>query len=109
MNKIMKYKNNDIYHIDDFRRCYENDSCGHFFDKDALRFFNSKIGESSRVLDETKILFITSEKSKNNPRLYTLRMGCIDDKGSLSVFTVPEFQGYDTMGKVKTAMKNYDT
>jgi hypothetical protein len=45
---------------------------GHFFDKETMRFFKSRIGEE--FLTENFILFITSEQNTPNARKYSLRV-----------------------------------
>ena len=65
----------------------------HFFNKDAQRFFNSRI--LSEVYNGQ--YFITSEQFAQEPRLYTVRR--IDAGGSIR--TVSEFQGFKTIAQAR--------
>lgn len=72
----------------------------HFFSKGSMAFFKSKIIEST--VNENH--FITSEKfDDNSDRKYTIRKF---DPIGYQVDTIGEFQGYDTLKKAKTALKN---
>lgn len=81
----------------------KNASKGHFFDKEAMKFFGSK------VYDEVYggRYFLTSERDSgelaawNGQRRYTVRG--IDDNGN--IFTVGEFGEYDTLDKARKAAK----
>ena len=73
---------------------------GHFFDRAALRFFNSRIG--SAVYGGR--FFITSEQfdRDSSPRLYTIREcrnGSIEDLGS--------FQQYATGAAARAAIRKH--
>lgn len=48
-------------------------SSGHFFDKDTMRFFNSRVTSNYRRLSDTEALFITTEKAPNGVRKATIR------------------------------------
>lgn len=48
-------------------------SSGHFFDKNTMRFFNSRITSNYRRLSDTEALFITTEKGPNGIRAATIR------------------------------------
>jgi hypothetical protein len=72
----------------------------HFFDADAKRFFNSRIGYATFQTNNPFItLFVTSEKyvsrdeRYSEPRLYSIRSY---DSRTRSVSTVGEFQEYKT-------------
>jgi hypothetical protein len=73
-------------------------SGNHFFDKDTMRFFRS------RILDYDPITgyFITSEKGPSNSRAYTLRKA---DFSSGDVDTIGQFQEYSTITRARTAFK----
>ena len=73
---------------------------GHFFDRAALRFFNSRIGSSIYG----GRFFITSEQFDRDlsPRLYTIREcinGRIEDLGS--------FQQYATGAAARAAIRKH--
>ena len=99
LEKRMMFKGNTIYSIHDFKRLYEYYNQGHFFDKDTMRFF------ASRILDHWKVnheqgacYFITSEKKGFNDytRVYTVRKGYVrdaiteGDELKLSIDTIEE-------------------
>ena len=68
----------------------------HFFSKDAMRFFNSRISSYTR-----DGYFITSEKQDHDSRRkYTLRY--INPNGSID--TIGKFQQYDTLKEAKEAL-----
>lgn len=72
---------------------------GHFFDRGAMEFFNSKI--ESSLIDET--YFITSERRlTSDPKKYTVRK-C--DWSNGDVITVDAFNSYDTLSQAKKAIK----
>ncbi len=48
-------------------------SSGHFFDRDTIRFFKSRITDNYRRLSDTEALFITTEKGPDNVRKATIR------------------------------------
>lgn len=50
-------------------------SSGHFFDKDTMRFFKSRITGNYRRLSNTEALFITTERGplEGSKRLATIR------------------------------------
>lgn len=73
-------------------------SKGHFFDKEAIRFFNSRL-PSGGFNNGNEIYFVTSERfDSNTPCMYTVRKLTIKTG---SIDTV-EFQQYKTK---KTAEK----
>ena len=73
----------------------------HFFDRDTLRFFNSRI--LSDVYEGTGgIYFATSEKGPDGVRRYTVRRF---EKATGSVGTFGTFQAYRTARAAKGAAK----
>lgn len=52
---------------------YQYLSSGHFFDKDTMRFFSSRVTGNYRRLSDTEALFITTEKGPSNVRRATIR------------------------------------
>lgn len=62
----------------------------HFFDRDTLRFFKSRIGSRTYVGRDGRTYFVTSEKGPNRVRRYTVR-ATLDGVGMDSV---PEFQAF---------------
>lgn len=73
----------------------------HFFDKDSMRFFRSRI-ESKMIRGR---YFITSEQfvgsdGTADPRRFTVRM--VEDDGSVE--SVGNFQGYATLAEAKAAV-----
>jgi len=73
---------------------------GHFFDKSAMRFFNSRISWGSLTPMNGYYLFITSEQSPYGSRRYTLRLWNGEN------FTdVGGFEGFETLAQAKRALK----
>lgn len=52
---------------------YKYLSSGHFFDKDTMRFFNSRITENYKRVSDTVAYFITTERAPNGKRKATIR------------------------------------
>lgn len=81
-------------------------SGSHWFDKNTMRFFNSKI--------ETGILnrrfFITSERQElSDPKKYTIRYFVRDEDAvpALECYTVGDFQQFDSVADAKKYLKAY--
>ncbi len=72
---------------------------GHWFDRDTLRFFRSRIGQQHALADG-RWLFITSEQGPTNVRNYSVRVMAVDG----DIDTVGEFQAY-TRNTVRAAFK----
>jgi len=52
---------------------------GHFFDKDAMRFFNSRIEVKKAKVKGRKAFFVTSERfNETYPKKYTIHMMNLD-------------------------------
>lgn len=85
----------------------------HFFDKDTMRFFSSRVSELMWVDGDRKdyetnpIYFITSEqdrgpyKHSGSTRAFSVRK--IDEDGDID--TIGEFQGYSTLNEARKAIK----
>lgn len=84
----------------------------HFFDKDTMRFFQSRASETCYIKG-TDIYFITSEKQKSHwsefdqkvyhfPRLFTVRK--CDKDGDID--TIGDFQAYDSLRAARKAIKD---
>ena len=58
MQVIMKIASN----IDELVNQYNTLNSGHFFDKDTMRFFDSKLTDSFKRINDKKVYFITTEK-----------------------------------------------
>lgn len=91
------------------------DGGGHFFDKGAMRFFNSRVESTAyRFNDrEDTVLFITSEQDGDGPRKYTVRVASMHNATSTNAYpvnTVGEFQWFDTLADafyfISTIMDN---
>ena len=79
-----------------------NHSNNNFFDKDTMKFFNSRITNSIKRTDTKDIYFITSEKFDcNSQREYTIRKYI---HNTCNIETIGEFQQYDSLYKAKKAM-----
>ncbi len=64
------------YSMENIRRIHRQKMDGHFFDKDTMRFFNSRILETV-YQGPGGVFFVTSERfvgsTYTGPRLYTVR------------------------------------
>lgn len=52
---------------------YQYLSSGHFFDKDTMEFFNSRVTSNYKRINDIIALFITTEKGPNGVRGATIR------------------------------------
>lgn len=87
---------------------------GHFFDKQAMRFFNSRVAQygyrkitctESETLYHNLIFFVTSEKfDYKSPRLYTIRRL---NTQSGEIITVGEFQDFKTSATANRWAQKY--
>lgn len=77
------------------------DTGNHFFDRDAMRFFKSRIGH--KVYGGR--FFVSSEQfDDGSPRLYTVRVATYEG-GRLDVDTVGGFQQYETRADAVAAIR----
>lgn len=81
----------------------------HFFDKDAMRFFRSRVAPGILHTDRG-IVFITSEQFVSytptyhaEPRMYTLRL--LTEEGDIK--GLGEFQQYKDLRQARKAAKDY--
>lgn len=74
----------------------------HWFDADTMRFFNSRVSQDATI-DGEFIYFVSSERYRSEPRLYSVRQ--------LNIFTgiietIGEFQQYRTSAQAKKVIKS---
>ncbi len=80
----------------------------HFFDKETMSFFSSKVSELMWKDHNRNIWFITSEKDngqhehRGSARAFTVRK--IDENGD--IIKVGGFQEYSTLSEARTRIKN---
>jgi len=103
-------------YLEDEVRSRSDRKGGHFFDKDSMRFFSSRISElmwqrggSNDPSYKTKdIYFITSEadrghiKHSGSARAFTIRKANADG----DINAVSEFQEYSTLGEARKELKD---
>jgi len=90
---------NQINQIIEISRLHHN----HFFDADAMRFFNSRI--STKVYEsKTKgvYYFVTSEKYKEEPRRYTVRK-FVEETGSIDTLDINGEDGFQYFASLREA------
>lgn len=109
---MKQFVNRGQYLEDDVRQRAKKGS-PHFFDKDTMRFFSSRISElmwasGDRMGYQTNpIYFITSEadkgyyQHKGSIRAYTVRV--IDIDGNIK--TIGDFQGHTTLYQARKTIK----
>lgn len=78
----------------------ENKAKGHFFSKDAMRFFKSRLPQDAYKIGAL-YYFVTSEQHRDEARLYTLRT--LDAAGQVG--TIGEFQEHETKARAKGALR----
>jgi hypothetical protein len=91
--------------VSDVKECAKVCS-SHFFDRDTMRFFNSRIGEGAYYDGRGGAYFTTSEKGPDGRRGYSVRHY---DPKRCGVDTVGKFQGYHSMAAAQTAAKRMAT
>lgn len=101
----------NILTIEDIKRL-NSELGGHFFDRDAMRFFNSRVLSRVMVLpyDNGELYFVTSERFEDVPRKYTLRSICIreGDERYGKIGEVSEFQQFSSASEAyRYAEANY--
>jgi hypothetical protein len=92
--------NGPFYSVDDIKRA-NRDHGHHFFDRDTLHFFRSRVHD---VVYGGRY-FVTSEQCPfpgDYPRLYSVRRA--NDDGSID--SVGEFQQYETRAQAHAAAKH---
>jgi len=101
------------YLEDEIKRRAEKGS-PHFFDKDTMRFFSSRLSElmwsegELKDYQKSNIYFITSEADKGtfqhagSARAFTVRI--IDVDGDINA--LGKFQGFSTLGEARRAIKD---
>lgn len=79
-------------------------SSGHFFDKDTMRFFKSKVTAHFRRLDDTTALFITTEQGpcQDSPRRATVRLATLVEFTRESDNKVCQKINIETVGEFNT-------
>jgi len=93
-----------LYLIDDIKLANKNFN-GHFFDKNTLKFFKSRIGSTVYF----NKYFITSEQYDNNSkRLFTIREFCLITR-RVSTAKGTSFQQFKTANQAKAyILKNFN-
>lgn len=93
-----------LYTVSDIKRHAERLGQTHWFDRDSIRFFNSRLSAEVHPTGSPYVyLFVSSERcdwGDNHPRLYSVRSY---DLRSGSVDTIGEFQGYATARAARKA------
>lgn len=103
-----------FYSIDDVERYYKNTSQGHWFDKDATRFFKSRMTSIFKKIDDFNYIFVSSEKSPDADRMYTVRHLTISPDDSmhcgydLNISNVSDFCSL-TRYKAQAMVKSIDS
>ena len=70
---------------------------GHFFDKDTMKFFNSRVLSDLYRVDDSKGYFVTSERYEDEPRTYSVRYYVVthnDEKNSDQIDIGSVDEGY---------------
>ena len=104
---IKQFIDSGNFFEDEVRRRAEK-GAPHFFDKDTMRFFSSRVSELMWKDANRNIWFITSEQDKGttqhagSTRAFTVRK--IDESGDIN--KVGEFQGHSTLSEARQAIKD---
>lgn len=89
--------------IDDVKETYNSKTMGHWFSKDTMRFFKSRLSETAYLCND-HYYFISSEKSGyDSPRRYSVRS--MDNDCNIS--TIGEFQEFATLREARSDLARY--
>lgn len=88
-----------IYSLDDLKTHYRRNTKGHWFDKDTMRFFRSRLSDRLHFGAES-IYFVSSEQGPSGVRLYSVRKYT---PSSGEIDTVGDFQQYKTSSSAQRA------
>lgn len=108
MCKRLSYNGNEIYSIDDLVKIYNRYDMGHFFDKDTMRFFKSRL-TSMYGSKNGEFYFVTSEKKSfsDDTRTWTLRKAYIrTETNKIDIETISDFCEFSTSYRAKKALEN---
>jgi hypothetical protein len=97
-----------IYSLDCLIRHYERKTNGHFFSKDTLKFWASRINDNLYYDYSKKVIyFITSEKCGplSDERKYTLRQ-YEPSNGRIDYAENTDFLGFDNLRQAKNFVLN---
>lgn len=80
----------NFYSVNDIEREYNRTDSGHWFDKDTMKFFKSKLTSHFKKLDDMTYLFISTEKKcfNDNTRVANIRVARIIKDESFYGFKV---------------------
>lgn len=78
---------------------------GHWFDKDTLRFFKSKLPASAYELRTGGIYFVTRETNPSGVSAYSVRRQTVAG----DIATVGDFHSYPTAAAARAAIKAIET
>lgn len=88
--------------VTDLIREYNQSSSGHWFDKDAVRWFRSRFRDK---IYKGKYFISSEQFDYSSVRLYTIRIFTID-KGKIRIDTVGEFQEFGSYNQAEKYIKN---
>jgi len=101
--------------VEEMMRLYAETNSGHFFDRDTMRFFKSRVLGDFRRLDDKTGLFITTERGPNGRRAATVRRVKIvdrirDDGDTVSNLTIETVEPYNelTVYKARKLMRGLE-
>ena len=99
------------FSIEELREQYIYHNCGHWFDKDTMRFFGTRLGEQKRISD-TEAAFVTTEKNPSGERKASVRLATLTHEKredgwfnvKIDIRTIGEFHSL-TRAQAKTQLK----
>lgn len=107
-SKKMPYSSEELVNL------YNNTSSGHYFDRDTMRFFKSRVTSNFKRVDDNTAFFITTEKAPcgDAKRLATVRKATIvnstrqdgDLVSKVEIETVDDFNKL-SLYRAKTLLK----
>lgn len=95
------------YTAKDLVRLYKETNSGHFFDKNTMRFFGSRLTQHYVRTSDSVCYFITTEKRPgDDKRRATIRRARLWI-GKIYIDTIGEFNSFETINQAKKALEKY--
>ena len=92
-------KNTIPWNIDDLVREYQYTSSGHFFDRDTMQFFKSRLTSHYKRVSDRKAYFVTTEKRCFDDHTRVASVRCVtlseDKNGYGRKYSIETVEGFD--------------
>lgn len=86
----------------------DSSTCRHWFNKDSMEFFNSKVYDNVFPLGQRGAIFISSEYREDPKETgYTLRYASRNSDGAFTMETIDGFMDYESFEEAENAADAY--